>query len=55
MAPSDNPQNQSNRDFKPTVFISTKKENDEIIISVSNNGNGISQEIKTKSSSRFLP
>ena len=35
-------------EYKPTVSISTKKENNKIIITVKDNGNGIPQEIKEK-------
>lgn len=34
--------------YKPTVSIATKKEKDEIIIRISDNGNGIPEEIKAK-------
>ncbi len=37
-----------NQAFNPTVSISTKKTNDKIIISVSDNGNGIPESIKEK-------
>ena len=35
-------------EYKPTVSISTKKENDKILIKVSDNGNGMPQEIIDK-------
>ena len=34
--------------YQPTVFLSTKRENDHIIIEVKDNGNGIPPEIKSK-------
>ncbi len=36
------------KDFKPTVFVSTKKENNSISISVKDNGNGIPKEVLNK-------
>ena len=41
-------QNQSDIGYEPIVSISTKKENDKIIISVSDNGNGMPLEIVDK-------
>ena len=41
-------QNPSENSYEPTVSISTKKEDDKIIISVSDNGNGMPQEIVDK-------
>jgi signal transduction histidine kinase len=40
--------NQNIADYKPTVSLSTKQENDKVIISVADNGNGIPSSIKEK-------
>ncbi|MDA3906570.1 MAG: tetratricopeptide repeat protein [Bacteroidales bacterium] len=37
-----------NKDFKPLVSVSTSKENDQFIIKVKDNGNGIHENIKDK-------
>ena len=47
-AQSDNQQNQSDIGYKPTVSISTKKIGNQIEIRVSDNGNGMPQEIVDK-------
>ncbi|MEM5564493.1 ATP-binding protein [Psychroserpens sp. AS72] len=41
-------QTSKNSEYKPTVSVSTKKENDQIIISVKDNGNGIPISVKEK-------
>jgi signal transduction histidine kinase len=41
-------QKRSNGGFEPTVSVSTKKENDKLLITVGDNGNGIPSSIKDK-------
>jgi signal transduction histidine kinase len=45
---SNNKANSKEPDYEPTVSIATKKENDKIIIQVTDNGSGMSKEIMDK-------